>query len=133
MAMIDSPQQAKRMGALTQFAIKTAIITAAFIVGITFITRSVFSNLNLVLRENIEIVRADIQSFKKMGGKDFWNKLEHELERAAQPRQEIPPERKAKMLANLRIISDRWRPVILEVSDIVMGTPSTSLATPAKK
>lgn len=133
-------QETTRMGPLTQFAIKTAIITIAIVVSATFLMDAVFSNLNTVLRHNIEIIRADVRAITtlkgKLGGKEFWTKIETELEKAASPRHEISPERKQKIMANLRIVADRWRPVLDEVSAIIAGTPyppPASPAAPAKK
>ncbi len=128
----ESPPQDRteplRVGPLTQFALKTAIVTVAIVVAMTFLLDSVFANLNTVLRQNIEIVRADVRALTnlkgKFGGRDVWNKLETELERAADPKNEIAPERKKKILANLRIVADRWRPVVVEVTDIIAGPPA---------
>jgi hypothetical protein len=38
--------------------------------------------------------------------------VEEELDRAASPASDLPPERKQKLINNVRTIVARWRPVI---------------------
>jgi len=59
--------------------------------------------------------KATIETASKIGGRAFWTRLEDEIERQADPRLELSPEKKQKLLAQIRTISDRWRPFILEL------------------
>jgi hypothetical protein len=54
-----------------------------------------------------------------IGGPQFWTKLEKELDKLADPRMDLPAEKKAKILSQIRTISDRWRPFLLEAASAI--------------
>jgi hypothetical protein len=47
----------------------------------------------------VENTEAKMQQYMKVGGAQFWAKVEGELERAADPAYELPPEMKRKLLS----------------------------------
>jgi hypothetical protein len=47
-----------------------------------------------------------------VGGRQFWVKLENELDRAAAPTSDLSPETKQKLINDVRVIVARWRPFI---------------------
>jgi hypothetical protein len=58
----------------------------------------------------VENTEAKMQQYTKVGGAQFWEKLERELGRAADPAYEIPPEKKRKLLSHIHVLVERWRP-----------------------
>ena len=53
-----------------------------------------------------------LRTATSLGGRQFWTKLESELDKLADPRTDLPPEKKAKILSQIKAISDRWRPFL---------------------
>ena len=47
-----------------------------------------------------------------LGGAGFWTKMEDEIDRMAEPSNDLPAERKQKLTNNVRTIIARWRPLI---------------------
>lgn len=66
----------------------------------------------------------------KLGGTGIWTFVERELVRASNPDFDLTSERKRKIIADLRTVSDRWRPFLIEASSTLMGSPPYS---PAKR
>lgn len=56
-----------------------------------------------------------------IGGNRFWTKLERELDRLADPRTDLTPEKKQKILLQIKVISDRWRPFLVEAASTIEG------------
>jgi hypothetical protein len=56
-----------------------------------------------------------------IGGNRFWTKLERELDRLADPKTDLTPEKKQKILSQIKLISDRWRPFLLEATSAIEG------------
>lgn len=54
----------------------------------------------------------------KVGGPEFWGKVERELERAGSSSSGLSEEKKTKLLADLRAVADKWRPFAREVVEI---------------
>jgi hypothetical protein len=46
------------------------------------------------------------------GGPQFWGKIEQKLDRAADVSSDLPPEKKQKLINDVRVIVARWRPFI---------------------
>jgi len=42
----------------------------------------------------------------------IWGKIERELDRAADPASDLPPEKKQKLVNDVRVIVARWRPFL---------------------
>jgi hypothetical protein len=59
-----------------------------------------------------------MQQYTKVGGAQFWEKLERELGRAADPAYEIPPEKKRKLLSQIHVLVERWRPFMAEIAPL---------------
>jgi hypothetical protein len=54
----------------------------------------------------------------KIGGSQFWAKIESELERAASSDKDLTPEKQEKLLANIRSIVARVRPFASEIAPL---------------
>lgn len=100
-------------GGIAHFAIKAVIVFCLSITAIFYIsirTKDSIDSAFYRMQANLQNVVANTH--------DFWPRLEKELERAAGPDRELSPERKQKLLSNIRIIVDRWRPFVVEASAI---------------
>jgi hypothetical protein len=69
-------------------------------------------------RAFVEETQARIQQYTKVGGHEFWAKLEDQLERAASPDRDLPAEQKQKLLSEIRVVVERWRPFMSEVAPL---------------
>lgn len=97
-------------GSIGQFAIKTATVAVAVIItfGVAVLLVDSF------VEARIEQLQATINASTKIGGKQFWSKIEDELEKQSDPKADLSPEKKQKLLAQIRVLSNRWRPFIQE-------------------
>ena len=94
---------------IRQFIVKTAVVVLAIIAVLSFLDNLVEQRV------------AQIQSAAKIGGREFWTGLERELERQADPRTDISPEKKQKIISEVRIVADRWRPLISDLQAAIGG------------
>jgi hypothetical protein len=113
---IEVRPYAVRMGSgrddIRQFALKAVIVVA-------LITVALFVSGALVASR---FERA-AQKLTRVGGGQFWSKVERGLERAADPAHDLPPEKKQKMLSQVRVIVERWRPFVVEASALFAEPP----------
>jgi hypothetical protein len=100
------PIAATTSGDLRQFAIKAAIVAAAFAVVV------VVSGLLVASR-----IQSAVSSFKEAfrGGQEFWVRVEREVDRMASPEADLPAAKKQKLLADIHAIGAKWRPFIVEL------------------
>jgi hypothetical protein len=61
---------------------------------------------------------ARMEQYTKLGGAQFWERAEHELERAADPSHELPLEKKQKLLSEIHVVVERWRPFMTEIAPL---------------
>jgi hypothetical protein len=66
----------------------------------------------------------------KVGGAQFWTKVESDLERAASPSSDLSEEKKRKLLLSVRAIVDRWRPFVTEALLIFFPEPKDRRESP---
>jgi hypothetical protein len=108
-AVADPVAPAPSQG-LAQFTLKVGIVVALIAIAIVITT-------NLVAAK-IETTRlawqATIQEHTKIGGAQFWSKVEKGLDQLADPKSEMPEEKRQKILSNIRVLRDRWWPFIAE-------------------
>lgn len=109
-----------RIGPLAQFAIKTVIVSAAIVVS-AWILLGILDDFATKRMQQLE---ATVRTATSLGGRRFWTKLEDQLENLADPKADISPEKKRKILAQIKIISDRWRPFLVEAASSISGEPN---------
>jgi hypothetical protein len=122
-----------RRGELRYFAVK-ALIVIGLIAGITALSAGLlapkFEQLVGKVEQMVENAQAKMQQYTKVGGASFWEKMEHELDRAADPGSDLPAEQKRKLLAQIHVIVERWRPFMTEIAplfaDFQKPTPSAA-------
>ena len=72
---------------------------------------------NLVATK-IEATRAawqtTLQEHSKIGGAQFWSQVEKGLDELADPKSEMPEDKRQKILSDIRVLRDRWWPFIAE-------------------
>lgn len=102
------------IGPLGQFAAKTAIVSVALVLS-GWIMLDILDDF---ASRRMQQMDAAVRS---IGGRQFWTKLEEELDKFADPRTDISPEKKQKILLQIRAISDRWRPFLNEAASSIAG------------
>ena len=95
---------------LAQFALKVGIVVAVVAIAIV-----VTANLITTKIEHTRLAwQATLQDYGKIGGAQFWAKVEKGLDQLADPKSEMPEEKRQKILANIRALRERWWPFIAE-------------------
>ena len=106
-------------GEISRFAIKTAIVSTAIIL----IFVAIATIVNSVIEARLAQLQAAIQTSGVMGGRQLWTKVERQLDGLAEPQSDLPPEKKQKILSDIQILSDRWRPFVQQALSSARGEP----------
>jgi hypothetical protein len=106
-----------RLGPIGQFAVKTVVVAAAIVVS-AWIMLDVLDDF---ADRRMQQFERTLRSATSLGGRQFWTKLENQLEQLADPKSDIPAEKKQKILSQIKVISDRWRPFLMEAAAAVEG------------
>jgi hypothetical protein len=112
---MNNGQRLAADGSIRTFVVKTAIIALAAVVAIGILLTMV----NNMVEQRIDQLRltvAEITHEAAFRPQRFWPKLEADIEKAAAPSNDLSPERKAKLMAAIRILIDRWGPLLAEAS-----------------
>ena len=114
----DVPSNASRSGDIKQFAIKTCIVAGVIsICAIIVVEWTVSTVEDFAARTTDDLRAAFSTKIARGGGPQFWSSVERELDRAADPASDLPPETKRKLLHDVGVIVARWRPFIDAVRD----------------
>jgi hypothetical protein len=105
------------LGPIGRFLLKTVIVCAAIIVS-GWIMLDLLDDFATRRMEQFE---RSVRAATSLGGQRFWTKLEGELDRLADPRSDLSPEKKQKILSQIKIVSDRWRPFFNEAASAIEG------------
>lgn len=120
-------QKVKR-GSIGQFFAKALIVAGvtltSFWLAVAYLN-SVIDQRMEYIDNRIQAIGSTVQAIgtTKIGGRAFWLKVEDELEKRASDKDDLIPEKKRKILAEIRSISDRWRPFIFDILSTVKGEP----------
>jgi hypothetical protein len=122
--MTDSIEEAKAQAPIDErflshivpFAIKTCIVAVVISACTIFVAESIIDNV----KDAIGTITANTT------GPQFWGKIERELDRAADPASDLPPEKKQKLLNDVRVIVVRWRPFLDTVQSELQKAPSAN-------
>jgi hypothetical protein len=132
----DRPASTRRVatirpaGDLGQFALKAGIVVccvvAAFVISGVLIASKV--------EQSIENAANNVKSIK-IGGSQFWTRMEDELDRMARPGSDLPEAKKQKLLADIRMIAAKWRPFVAEIQSALAdpNNPPRPAGTSANK
>jgi hypothetical protein len=110
------------LGPIGLFLAKTVIVSAAIVVSAWI----VLEVLDDFASRRMQQLEQTLRSAMSIGGRQFWTKLEGELDRLAGPTMDLPPEKKQKLLSQIRVVSDRWRPFIVEMASAIDGGATKS-------
>lgn len=113
---------------LALFLIKTAIVCAATIIAGTVI----LDNLTEMVDNRIQQLRAEIRASAQVSGLRTLARMETVLDGLADPSNDLSPERKEKLLSDIRILADRWRPFLAAAMRVLPDDPDKAAATPRK-
>jgi hypothetical protein len=91
----------RTMDVKTQEFLKRTVIVVAAVAGILYFTDYLIENRIQSIRESTHL-----------GGREFWTRVEKTLSDLADPKSEMPPAKKAKILSDIKIVSERWRPFV---------------------
>jgi hypothetical protein len=95
---------------LWQFTLKVGIVFVLAAIAIVITTNLIATKL-----ESTRVAwQTTLQENTKIGGAQFWSKVEKSLDQMADPKSEMPEEKRQKILSNIRVIRDRWWPFIAE-------------------
>lgn len=111
-----SKDVALHIGPLGEFAVETAIVSVAIVLS-GWIMLDILDDFATRRMQQMDA------AVRSIGGRQFWTKLEEELDKFADPRRDISPEKKQKILSQIRAISDRWRPFLNEAASSIAGEP----------
>ena len=105
-------------GDLGRFAIKTSIVV--FVVAVAFLISG------MLVAAKVKDLVNDIKSVK-IGGAQFWGRVEQQLDRMATS--DLPEAKKQKLLADIHAIAVKWRPFVAEVQSVLSGPPNQAPPT----
>jgi hypothetical protein len=114
----EPPAQAtanSTVGPLGQFVFKTAVVAGAILLSAWIMLDMLDDFASRRMHQLDTTIRSGF------GGRQFWTKLEDELDRLADPRSDLSPEKKQKILSQIKVISGRWRPFLLEARSAIIG------------
>jgi len=104
-----------QFGDIAQFAVKTCIVAIVISASTIFVANWIMESLETSATRGLRALREEIRAeFQKtpIGGPRFWGKVEQELDRAADPASDLPPDKKQKLVNDVRVITARWRPFV---------------------
>jgi uncharacterized membrane protein len=110
-------QNEMRLGPIGHFLIKTVIVAGAILVSAWIM----LDLLDDFADRRMKQFEQSMRSATSLGGRQFWTKLENQLAELADPRADLPPEKKQKILSQIKVISDRWRPFLTEAAASIEG------------
>jgi hypothetical protein len=109
-AVAAGPVPPAASSGLAQFALKVGIVVAAVAIAVVVTTNFITTKI-----EHTRLAwQATLQDYGKIGGAQFWTKVEKGLDQLADPKSEMPEEKRQKILANIRALRERWWPFVAE-------------------
>jgi len=118
-----------------QFALKALIVVVLIVATLSVSAVWIVSSVDRTIRntqEKVEQYAAIVRQNTKIGGEQFWEKAERELERATGPDQDLPAEKKQKLLSEIHVLVERWRPFMAELAPLFADfqKPASAGASP---
>jgi hypothetical protein len=113
------PYSVGRLQSQTESGIGEFVVKAVIVIGLIVATVVLSAALLLPQVERAVVdIQARMLQVTKVGGPEFWTKVERELERAAEPTGDLDDSRRKKILSQLHVIVERWRPFIAEIGPL---------------
>lgn len=108
-------------GNVVPFIVKACVVSVIVSACIIFVADWVIGSVEYSVSRTISNLHDTT-----IGGRKFWARIEQELDRAAAPASDLSPERKQKLVNDIRVIVARWRPVIDALQDSKQAPAATS-------
>ncbi len=107
-------------GDLRSFALKSLITIGLITAAIVLVGTLLVSKIDDTIARTIYSIQAQLGPIvnAKIGGSQFWAKVENEIDRAANSNSAMAPEKQQKLLSNIRAIVTRVRPFVAEVAPL---------------
>jgi hypothetical protein len=113
------PYTVGRLDPRTERGLGPFVLKAVIVIGLIVGTVALSTALLLPKIERVVVdAQARMQQLIRVGGPQFWAKVERELERAAEPTRDLTPEQKHRLLSQIRVIVERWRPFMAEIAPL---------------
>ena len=107
-------------GDLRSFALKSLIAIGLVTAAIVLVGTLLISKIDDTVARAVYSVQAQLGPIAntKIGGSQFWAKVENEIDRVANANNGMAPEKQQKLLSNIRAIVTRVRPFVAEVAPL---------------
>jgi hypothetical protein len=112
-----------RSGTYKELLIKTCIVAIVISLCTIFVVDWIIQSIEDSIARTGDNIVAALSSQAPEGGRKFWAEIERNIDIAADPRSDLPPEKKQQMLNDVRVIVARWRPFIDAISDEMQKPP----------
>ena len=119
---------AEQMHPHLTFALKTVIVATSVTIALMLLMDNLIRDVGGFIDERVRQAVFSLQEARltngKLGGRAFWEHLEQALDKAADPKNDLPLERQQKLLRDVRVLADRARPFILEAEKAFAPLPA---------
>src|SRR3954470_541368 len=107
-------------GDLRSFALKSAIAIGLITAAVILVGGLLASRIEDTIDRTLYSIRMQLAPIAnaKIGGSQFWSKIENEIDRVANANNALAPEKQQKILSNIRAIVSRARPFVAEVAPL---------------
>lgn len=105
-----------RSADILQFAAKTCILAVVLSGCTVFVAGWIIDRAERSVTRSVGAVREQVFA-TTLDGAQFWGNIERDLAWAADPANDLPLQRKRKLINDVRVIVARWRPVVEAVRD----------------
>jgi hypothetical protein len=113
----EVPAKKTALTELGVFAAKAVIVVTLVLGAVGYTRHAVEAEINKI-------------TAPKIGGTVFWADVESSVARAADPTNDLPAAKKEALLADLRVLVNRWRPFVQEIGRLFSASNETSSAKP---
>jgi hypothetical protein len=107
-------------GDLRSFALKFGIAIGLITAAVILVGGLLASKIDDTIDRTVFAVRMQLAPIAnaKIGGSQFWTKVENEIDRVANASNGLAPEKQQKLLSNIRAIVTRVHPFVAEVAPL---------------
>jgi hypothetical protein len=120
--MADQPEAGPIISReIQRFAIKVCIAAVVSVIAVDWIVQSAIDDVEESTARTLQSIRSTLNQ-TVIGGAPFWAKVEKALDDAAT--EELPPEKKQRLLRDLGQIVTRYRPFVDEVQTKLKESPA---------
>jgi hypothetical protein len=120
--MADQPEAGPIISReIQRFAIKVCIAAVVSVIAVDWIVQSAIDDVEESTARTLQNIRLTLNQ-TVIGGTPFWAKVEKALDDAAT--EELPPEKKQRLLRDLGQIVTRYRPFVDEVQTKLKESPA---------